>query len=168
MLRITVFRFLFYLVTRFISYYSPQVCLNCFVCFALYFVCSVFFYCLVYFLFTYRFVPFLFVYKCTDHCHRLKTQLYLSKYYIISNKQSHPVQIPNTDTQSVSELVPYRQIKLPNKKSNRVNAGLIWKDLPYEYNLKQAKNSTSSCFIKFYGDVFTDRLTYCYIGFIRD
>jgi len=42
-----------------------------------------------------------------------------------------------------------------------VKARFPWEGLPYECNLKQGEESILSCFIKFYGDVFTNRLTYC-------
>jgi hypothetical protein len=44
-------------------------------CFALYFVFCVFVLFCVLLLLTYIFAFFLFVYKCTDHCHRVETQL---------------------------------------------------------------------------------------------
>jgi hypothetical protein len=46
----------------------------CFFCIVFYFVCSVFLYFL---LLMYTVVYFLFVYKCTHHCHRMETQLQL-------------------------------------------------------------------------------------------
>jgi hypothetical protein len=53
-------------------------------------VCSVFLYGFVYFLLLYIVVSFLFVYKCTEHCHRVETQLQLDKYHISFNSSFLP------------------------------------------------------------------------------
>jgi hypothetical protein len=73
------------------------LCLFELFCMSFCFVCSVFWYCFVYFLLMYAVVSFLFVCKCMDHCHRVETQVQLHKYHIISTRvlpiRLHPLNL---------------------------------------------------------------------------
>jgi hypothetical protein len=76
-----------------------------------------------------------------------------------SHTQTHNPSVDRSHTARLNDLI--RKVIEWKRDSH----GKIYH---YECNLKQAEESILSCFVKFYGDVFTDRLTYCYPGFIRD